>query len=109
MTNEQIIFMERVRLMNEGIIGKTGRVFEIKDSAGNVSTVEEPEELHTFKMWKDKGFAVKKGEHAIAKITIWKAKERKETEDGEEDLRMFMKTAAFFSKAQVERRGNNEA
>lgn len=62
------------------------------------------EESHTFARWKQMGYKVRKGEHATFKATIWKAKERKaETEDGEkQDLSMFMKTACFFTKSQVE-------
>ena len=59
------------------------------------------EEVHTFARWKKMGYQVRKGEHAILKTTIWKAKERK-AEDEETDLRMFMKTAHFFGRSQVE-------
>lgn len=63
------------------------------------------EESHTFARWKKMGYMVRKGEHATFKATIWKAKERKvETEDGEKtDLSMFMKTAHFFTRSQVEK------
>jgi len=62
------------------------------------------EESHTFACWKKMGYKVRKGEHAAFRATIWKAKERKvETEDGEGvDLSMFMKTACFFTRSQVE-------
>jgi hypothetical protein len=62
------------------------------------------EESHTFAFWKKHGFKVKKGEHAAFKTTIWKAKERTVEVDGEEakDLSMFMKTAHFFTRSQVE-------
>lgn len=63
------------------------------------------EEVHTFARWKKMGYSVRKGEHAILKATIWKAKERKVEVDGEEktDLSMFMKTANFFGRSQVEK------
>lgn len=62
------------------------------------------EESHTFAYWKSKGYRVRKGEHAAFRATIWKAAERKvETEDGEKtDLSMFMKTACFFTRSQVD-------
>lgn len=62
------------------------------------------EESHTFARWKQMGYKVRKGEHAAFRATIWKAKERKvETEDGEGvDISMFMKTACFFTRSQVE-------
>lgn len=62
------------------------------------------EESHTFARWKKMGYKVRKGEHAAFKATIWKAKERKVKIDGEEkkDLSMFMKTAHFFTRSQVE-------
>lgn len=105
MTNEQIIFNERVRLMREGVIGKTGRVFEIDNGDGTKTMVDEPEQLHTFQAWKEMGYIVKKGEHAVAKITIWKASQKKIENSDDEELKMFMKTAAFFKRSQVEQVG----
>lgn len=62
------------------------------------------EEAHTFARWKQMGYIVRKGEHAAFKATIWKAKERKVKVEDEEktDLSMFMKTAHFFTRSQVE-------
>ena len=62
------------------------------------------EESHTFARWKQMGYKVRKGEHAKFRATIWKAKERKvNTDEGEKtDLSMFMKTACFFTRSQVE-------
>lgn len=63
------------------------------------------EESHTFARWKKMGYAVRKGEHAAFKATIWKAQPRKAKDDGGEegkDLKMFMKTANFFTASQVE-------
>lgn len=68
--------------------------------AGRISPNEE---IHTFQRWKALGYSVKKGEHAVSKIPIWKMATRK-NKDGEEEEtgRMFIKTSAFFSTAQVE-------
>lgn len=76
---------------------------EIIRTAKALNGIEE--ESHTFARWKSMGFAVKKGEHAAFKATIWKHRAKKvTTEDGEEKdaSRMFMKTASFFTASQVE-------
>lgn len=99
MTNEQIIFEERCRLMQEGKIGTTGRSITVKTDKGE-KTFLEPEPIHTFQVWKELGYSVKKGEHAIAKFTIWKYTADKE--DDSEDGHCFMKTAHFFKREQVE-------
>ena len=108
MTNAQIIFNHSVKLMQEGKINGTGRFFTFEDENGGKHQLEEPEALHTFAIWKQLGRQVKKGEHAIAQITIWKqGKDRttKNEETGEEETkegRMFMKTAFFFTIEQTE-------
>lgn len=111
MTNAQIIFNAEQQLAEQGIIKYTGRVFKTLDDAGNEIELKETEEIHTFNHWKANGYKVRKGEHAVAKFTIWKhtgAKvETVPTQDGKEAEvvdrgRMFMKMAAFFSASQVE-------
>lgn len=65
-----------------------------------------PEAIHTFALWKQLGYSVKKGEKAIAKFAIWKHTSKTvENEDGEEEEKtnMFLKTAAFFKLSQVEK------
>lgn len=105
MTNEQIIFNNSVELMKDGKIGKTGRQFEFEDEKGNKIMLDEPEPIHTFQAWKAKGFSVKKGEKAVAQFHIWKCVS-KEAENSkgmtEEQKRMFMKKASFFSASQVQ-------
>lgn len=63
------------------------------------------EEAHTFAYWKKAGYKVRKGEHAAFSAKIWKANPRKVIVDGEEkdDLAMFMKTAHFFTRSQVDK------
>lgn len=108
MTNAQIIFNASVQLMNDGVIKGTGRIFEFTDDAGNVQTLEEPEALHTFAVWKEMGRVVKKGEKARAAIQIWKqgksytATNKETGEQEEKEGRMFMKTAYFFTLEQTE-------
>ena len=103
MTNEMIIFAEKQRLAEAGKINYTGRVYKMLDDDGNEITVKETEPIHTYRVWKDIGFQVKKGQKAVAKFAIWKHTAKVNEETGEqEDSRMFMKTAAFFSRSQVE-------
>ena len=103
MTNEMIILHESLRLMDEGILKGSGHFGTMETDLGTVE-IEYPEPIHTFQRWKELGYSVKKGEKSDIKILIWKhATKKVETEDGETDVsRMFMKTAAFFTFAQVE-------
>lgn len=111
MTNAMIILNESVKLMEDGIIKGTGRFVEIENDDGSKKRLELPEELHTFAAWKSMGYSVKKGEKAVAKFPIWKYTEKQKAEEEKtgnplEDApvtNMFMKVAAFFTAAQVER------
>lgn len=107
MTNQQIIMMESVTLMEHGILQGTGEFITIEDAEGNEKQLEIPEPIHTFAMWKSMGYKVKKGEHAIAKFPIWKmSKAKKKADDDEEQKgRMFLKTSHFFKASQVEKVG----
>ncbi|MBR4549249.1 MAG: hypothetical protein IKO83_04940 [Oscillospiraceae bacterium] len=113
MTNQQIIDAARVALMDAGKIGSTGRMMEYIDGEGQKHTMPEPEPIHTFNYWKERGYSVIKGEKAVIKLTIWKHTERKckVPEDANADTAaimaepvtcMFMKTSAFFSLSQVQ-------
>lgn len=130
MTNAQIIFNEAIALMNDGIIGTTGRQITIeyeKDGEKVKETVNEPEPIHTYAEWKKEGFQVQRGQKAIAKFTIWmyadkKKKLTKEEADNINSIMInpaeqtakegdevrtnghyYMKEAAFFKASQVER------
>lgn len=93
-------------MTNFEIITKTAiasGIFTEAEAAAHIQrTGELP--LHTFQGWKDRGFIVKKGEHARAKITIWKhAGKKTDEETGEEDSgHHYMKLAHFFTLDQVE-------
>ena len=112
MTNEMIIFNERVRLMEEGVLKGTGKIAVIENADGTTIECEIPEEIHTFNGWKERGYSVKKGEKSQIKIAIWKytEKEKKEEEKTGNALadapikNMFLKTSAFFTIAQVEKK-----
>lgn len=91
MTNAEIIYRESIELVKQGVL---------KAIAG------QPEPIHTFAKWKSVGYSVKKGEKAIAKITIWKYTTRTKTDDdGNEidDSKCFPKVSAFFKTSQVEK------
>lgn len=102
MTNEQIIWSRRVQLAENGTIGYTGRMLTYIDASGAETKVAEPEPLHTFQAWKEMGYAVKKGEHAVAAFPIWKHTV-KEKEGADPEAKMFMKTSHFFTMKQVEK------
>ncbi len=109
MTNEQIILQHSLLLMEEGIIGTTGKTFEVKDIDGNIRTIREPEPIHTFAAWRDRGYQVRQGEKAIAKFPIWRhqsARKRKNRKTGEEENtsgKMYLADAFFFSFSQVKK------
>lgn len=104
MTNAEIIFNERVNLMEAGKIGTTGRKLVVETTEGNKIEIQEPEQIHTYQAWKSLGYQVKKGEKAVAKFHIWKYTEKviENGEDEETIKNMFMKCSAFFSASQVE-------
>ena len=107
MTNNQIIFNASQQLAEAGRIGYTGRVFQMATPDGETITVKETEPIHTFQHWKELGYSVRKGEKAVAKLTIWKHTTRKPKadEDGETaeaESKMFMKVSAFFALSQVQ-------
>lgn len=103
MTNEQIIFNKRLNLMKSGIIGTTGQKIILENKDGEKTEVMEPEEIHTYVGWKNRGFQVLRGQKAISDFPIWKhtTKKSKKT-DQEEEESMFLTKAYFFSQRQVE-------
>ena len=104
MTNAQIIGNASLELLKAGKIRGTGRTLKVIDAAGNVTTLPEPEEIHTYQTWLDLGYQVQRGQRAVAKITIWKHTTRKvKAEDGSETEteHMFPKNSAFFARHQV--------
>lgn len=84
MTNAEIVALAWGQLVGNGVIS-------------------ESEEIHTFQKWKSLGYAVKRGEKAVTKLTIWKHTSKVNPKTQEEETAMFMKTAAFFSTSQVEK------
>lgn len=105
MTNEQIIFNNAVVLMENGIIGTTGRTFEVENEDGTKKNVQEPEPIHTFAAWRSLGFTVMRGQKAIAKFPIWRhqnagiRKNRKTGAEESTEKKMFLTDAFFFHRA----------
>lgn len=56
--------------------------------------------IHTYREWKRMGYQVKKGEHAVLKVLLWKYSEKKD-EEGED--KMYRQTAYLFTAEQVEK------
>lgn len=52
MTNEMIIFNNRVSLMEEGVIQGTGNFITVENEDGEKVELEEPEQIHTYAGWK---------------------------------------------------------
>lgn len=102
MTNKEIIFKEEQRLAEQGKIKYTGRSVILQGMDGEPIEFKETEQIHTFAVWKEFGYVVKKGQKAIAKFPIWKYVSCKNEETKETDNKMFLKVAAFFSSSQVE-------
>lgn len=109
MTNEEIIFQNRVFLMEQDVIKgipNTSVVFEDENGKREVMM---PEEIHTFNGWKRLGYQVQKGEKSVARFPIWKYKTSKKKEgEGDEKEEVdkgvcFMKVAFFFTKDQVKK------
>ena len=103
MTNEMIIFNNRLSLMEDGILQGTGNTITVENEEGEKIELEEPEQIHTYAGWKTLNRQVKKGEKCIATILIWKhtTKKPKEKEEEEQEA-MFMTKAFFFRECQTE-------
>ena len=103
MTNEMIIFNNRLSLMEDGILQGTGNTITVENEEGEKIELEEPEQIHTYAGWKTLNRQVKKGEKSIATILIWKhtTKKPKEKEEEEQEA-LFMTKAFFFRECQTE-------
>lgn len=111
MTNAEIIYRASVELMEQGVIGTAGYM-PGEDQEGNPVQVPIPEVIHTFNGWKQLGYIVRKGEHAVAEFHIWKWKAGPHPKshgaddgdaDGEADPgRMFKTRAWWFTASQVQ-------
>ena len=108
-TNEMIVLEQALALAEAGKIGYTGEIMTVEINGEEVE-LREPEQIHTYARWKTMGYQVRRGEKAVAKFKVWKyvTGKKKQADDGEETEEIagrgkcFLKTAAFFSAAQVE-------
>lgn len=107
MTNEEIVLRESLELMKQGILKCAGQVATV-DENGNEGKMDYPEAIHTYQEWKELGYQVKKGEHAIAKFAVWKPTKQKKAKDEEDEgvkakPKFFMANASWFTMEQVEK------
>ena len=93
MTNEEIIF--------NGVCAHLG--INKEDGLALLQSGQFPV-FHTYEIWKTLGYQVRKGEHAELTLTIWKQGKAKEDENGKPIApKMFLKTAHFFGRGQVDK------
>lgn len=64
--------------------------------------IPESTSLFTFAAWKERGYAVKAGEHSKHKISAWKYVQKAQ-DDGTIKGRCFMQTMYLFEAGQVEK------
>ncbi len=107
-TNSQIIFQQSLELMKQGILKTTGRILVQELPDGSKVELPEPEPIHTYNGWKELGYQVKRGQHAVAQFTIWKyaGKKALNEESGEMEIidgKCFPKKSFWFTFDQVEK------
>ena len=103
MTNAMIVLLESVKLMEQGKIKGSG----IKGMTLDGKEIELPETIHTYQVWKQLGYQVKKGSKAVAQFPIWKYTSKREKDETEEQAQekghCFMKLSSWFTAEQVEK------
>ena len=98
MTNAEIIFQNRVFLMEQGVIkGIEGQTIKYKDEDGEREILM-PEEIRTFEDWKKHGYMVQKGQHSVARFQIWMPKKKNKKQDDPDDDGEKEETAGFYKK-----------
>lgn len=104
MTNGEIILLQSLELMKQGVLKSTGRVFIKEMEDGTKVELPEPEPIHTYNGWKELGYQVKKGQKAKACFMIWKYHGKKDEETGEvKDGKCYQRKAFWFTFDQVEK------
>lgn len=103
MTNQMIILLESVDLMEKGVLKPTDEKILIETDEGT-KEVNVPEIIHTYQHWKALGYQVKKGSKAVAQFPVWKYTNKKESEEeAQEKGHCFLKKASWFTLDQVEK------
>ena len=108
-TNIEIITAEQLRLLEEGVLHYTGRKLKgVNMLTGEECEIDEIQPLNTVGAWNKLGYKVIKGEHPIARFSIWKYTNRKPKDtDNEEEVKSqgrgycYMKESNFFTDTQV--------
>ena len=107
-TNIEIITAEQLRLLEEGVLHYTGRKLKgINMLTGEECEIDEIQPLNTVAAWNKLGYKVIKGEHPIARFSIWKYSNRKPKEDESEEVKAqgrgycYLKESNFFTDTQV--------
>ena len=111
MTNNMIIQIETSKLAEAGVLKYTGRILKGVNLAGEEVEIKEIEPIHTYQGWKKLGYKVKKGEKSKIKFPIWfyrKKKKEAEDETASESGNCYMRTAAWFTRDQVEKNKNEK-
>ena len=107
-TNIEIITAEQLRLLEEGVLHYTGRKLKgVNMLTGEECEIDEIQPLNTVAAWNKLGYKVIKGEHPIARFSIWKYSNRKPKEDESEEVKSqgrgycYLKESNFFTDTQV--------
>lgn len=92
MTNAEIIARECEDLMKNGVLQVAGNLAVTIPGSDEEIEIPYPEEIHTLQGWKVRGYAVKKGEKAVAKFAIWIPYEVEIQEDEKQEKKKTKKT-----------------
>ena len=108
MTNAQRIFEKEIELALENKIPTLERRITVAVN-GEERVINEPTHIYSLPQWRNRGYLVREGEKAIARINLYRPVNTRPAEDAEpgEDgsipaSRMELKPTYFFSADQVE-------
>ena len=106
--NSQIFFEKEIDLAMQGKIPTMERKISVNLNGKSIE-INEPTHIYTASQWRNRGYIVRKGEHAVASLFIWHNVNVRPDDNAEADengivraSRMEKKKAWFFSVDQVE-------
>ena len=106
--NSQIIFEKEIELAQQGKIPTMERKISVNFN-GETLNINEPTHIYTAAQWRNRGYMIRKGEHAVAALYIWHNVNIRPDDNAEVDengvvraSRMEKKKSWFFSIDQVE-------